>query len=78
MDTPLLAATFQIVVGGVIVFLAGILIGNSWSLTIFTSSRGMIGLKGDCCIDPVNNMARQPSANLCRVIRDDKYIPFCD
>jgi hypothetical protein len=29
MDTPLLAATFQVVVGGVIVFLAGILIGNS-------------------------------------------------
>ena len=29
MDTPLLAATFQVVVGGVIVFLAGILIGSS-------------------------------------------------
>jgi erythrin-vacuolar iron transport family protein len=29
MDTPLLAATFQVVVGGVIVFAAGILIGNS-------------------------------------------------
>jgi erythrin-vacuolar iron transport family protein len=29
MDTPLPAATFQVVVGGVIVFLAGILIGNS-------------------------------------------------
>jgi erythrin-vacuolar iron transport family protein len=29
MDTPLLAAIFQVVVGGVIVFLAGILIGNS-------------------------------------------------
>jgi hypothetical protein len=29
MDTPLLAATFQVVVGGVIVFLAGILIGNA-------------------------------------------------
>lgn len=29
MDTPLLAATFQVVVGGVIVFLAGILIGVS-------------------------------------------------
>jgi len=29
MDTPLVAATFQVVVGGVIVFLAGILIGNS-------------------------------------------------
>ena len=29
MDTPLLAATFQVVVGGVVVFLAGILIGNS-------------------------------------------------
>ena len=28
MDTPLLAATFQVVVGGVIVFLAGILIGS--------------------------------------------------
>jgi len=29
MDTPMLAATFQVVVGGVIVFLAGILIGIS-------------------------------------------------
>jgi erythrin-vacuolar iron transport family protein len=29
MDTPLLAATFRIVVGGVIVFVAGILIGIS-------------------------------------------------
>ncbi len=29
MDTPLPAATFQVVVGGVIVFVAGILIGNS-------------------------------------------------
>jgi len=29
MDTPLLAATFQVVVGGVIVFVAGILIGIS-------------------------------------------------
>ena len=29
MDTPLLAATFQVVVGGVIVFAAGILIGIS-------------------------------------------------
>jgi erythrin-vacuolar iron transport family protein len=29
MDTPLLAAAFQVVVGGVIVFAAGILIGNS-------------------------------------------------
>jgi VIT1/CCC1 family predicted Fe2+/Mn2+ transporter len=29
MDTPLPAATFQVIVGGVIVFLAGILIGNS-------------------------------------------------
>jgi len=29
MDTPLLAATFQVVVGGVMVFGAGILIGNS-------------------------------------------------
>ncbi len=29
MGTPLPAATFQVVVGGVIVFLAGILIGNS-------------------------------------------------
>lgn len=29
MDTPLLAATYQVVVGGAIVFLAGILIGNS-------------------------------------------------
>jgi erythrin-vacuolar iron transport family protein len=29
MDTPLLAATFQVVVGGVIVFVAGILIGSA-------------------------------------------------
>ncbi len=29
MDTPFLAATFQVVVGGVLVFLAGILIGSS-------------------------------------------------
>lgn len=29
MDTPLPAATFQVIFGGVIVFLAGILIGNS-------------------------------------------------
>jgi erythrin-vacuolar iron transport family protein len=29
MDTPLLAATFQVVVGGVLVFIAGILIGSS-------------------------------------------------
>jgi rubrerythrin len=29
MDTPLLAATFQVVVGGVLVFAAGILIGSS-------------------------------------------------
>jgi erythrin-vacuolar iron transport family protein len=29
MDTPMLAATFQVVVGGVIVFVAGILIGSS-------------------------------------------------
>jgi rubrerythrin len=29
MDTPLLAATFQVVVGGVLVFLTGILIGRS-------------------------------------------------
>jgi VIT1/CCC1 family predicted Fe2+/Mn2+ transporter len=29
MDTPLLMATFQVVVGGVIVFVAGILIGSS-------------------------------------------------
>ena len=29
MDTPLLSAIFQVVVGGVLVFLAGILIGNS-------------------------------------------------
>jgi erythrin-vacuolar iron transport family protein len=28
MDTPLLAATFQVVVGGVVVFVAGILIGS--------------------------------------------------
>ena len=29
MDTPFLQAAFQVVVGGVLVFLAGILIGNS-------------------------------------------------
>jgi VIT1/CCC1 family predicted Fe2+/Mn2+ transporter len=29
MDTPFLSAAFQIVVGGVLVFLAGILIGSS-------------------------------------------------
>ena len=29
MDTPFLQATFQVVVGGVLVFLAGILIGSS-------------------------------------------------
>jgi hypothetical protein len=29
MDTPLLSAAFQVVVGGVLVFLAGILIGSS-------------------------------------------------
>jgi len=29
MDTPLLAAAFQVVVGGVLVFIAGIIIGNS-------------------------------------------------
>jgi erythrin-vacuolar iron transport family protein len=29
MDTPLLAATFQVVVGGVIVFVAGILLGSA-------------------------------------------------
>jgi hypothetical protein len=29
MDTPLLAATFQVVVGGVVVFVAGILIGSA-------------------------------------------------
>jgi hypothetical protein len=29
MDTPFLAAAFQIVVGGVLVFLAGILIGSA-------------------------------------------------
>ncbi len=29
MDTPLLAAAFQVVVGGVLVFIAGILIGSS-------------------------------------------------
>jgi VIT1/CCC1 family predicted Fe2+/Mn2+ transporter len=29
MDTPLLAATFQVVVGGVIVFVVGILLGSS-------------------------------------------------
>jgi hypothetical protein len=29
MDTPLTSAMFQVVVGGVLVFLAGILIGSS-------------------------------------------------
>jgi hypothetical protein len=29
MDTPFLQATFQVVVGGVLVFLTGILIGSS-------------------------------------------------
>jgi hypothetical protein len=29
MDTPFLQAAFQIVVGGALVFIAGILIGNS-------------------------------------------------
>ena len=29
MDTPLLSAAFQVVVGGVLVFLTGILIGSS-------------------------------------------------
>jgi hypothetical protein len=29
MDTPFLNAAFQVVVGGVLVFLAGILIGNA-------------------------------------------------
>lgn len=29
MDTPLLSAIFQVVVGGVIVFVAGILIGSA-------------------------------------------------
>jgi hypothetical protein len=29
MDTPLLSAAFQIVVGGVLVFFTGILIGSS-------------------------------------------------
>jgi erythrin-vacuolar iron transport family protein len=29
MDTPLLAAVFQVVVGGMLVFLAGILIGSA-------------------------------------------------
>jgi erythrin-vacuolar iron transport family protein len=29
MDSPLLAATFQVVVGGVVVFVAGILIGSA-------------------------------------------------
>jgi hypothetical protein len=29
MDTPFLAAMFQVVVGGVLVFLAGILIGSA-------------------------------------------------
>jgi hypothetical protein len=29
MDTPFLAAAFQVVIGGVLVFLAGIIIGSS-------------------------------------------------
>jgi uncharacterized membrane protein YjjP (DUF1212 family) len=29
MDTPFLQAAFQVVIGGVLVFVAGILIGNS-------------------------------------------------
>ena len=29
MDTPLLSATFQVVVGGVLVFVVGILIGSA-------------------------------------------------
>jgi hypothetical protein len=29
MDTPLLSATFQVVLGGTLVFLTGILIGSS-------------------------------------------------
>jgi hypothetical protein len=29
MDTPFLSAAFQVVIGGTLVFLAGILIGNS-------------------------------------------------
>jgi len=29
MDTPLLSAAFQVVVGGVLVFIAGIAIGSS-------------------------------------------------
>jgi hypothetical protein len=29
MDTPLLAAAFQVIVGGVLVFLVGILIGSA-------------------------------------------------
>ena len=29
MDTPFLSAAFQVVVGGILVFLAGILIGSS-------------------------------------------------
>jgi hypothetical protein len=29
MDTPILAAAFQVMVGGALVFLAGILIGSS-------------------------------------------------
>jgi erythrin-vacuolar iron transport family protein len=29
MDTPLLSAAFQVVVGGVLVFLTGLLIGSS-------------------------------------------------
>jgi hypothetical protein len=29
MDTPILSATFQVVLGGVLVFMTGILIGSS-------------------------------------------------
>jgi len=29
MDTPILSASFQVVVGGVLVFLAGLLIGSA-------------------------------------------------
>jgi hypothetical protein len=29
MDTPFLSAAFQVIIGGLLVFLAGILIGNA-------------------------------------------------
>lgn len=29
MDTPILSAAFQVIVGGVLVFITGVLIGNS-------------------------------------------------